>query len=321
MDFVQIYLKYKSEYLFLKKKSFPHRLHGGHLKKSKLRKKFNKMIGGFGEYINALTEIFAKFAGDDPKNSIESDVNLLGEILEEKKVSSCHGIDHAKKVMYHAWRAIQEYDLSKEDQMAVLLAALLHDADDGKFFPDHKNYENLRKILQQTGKSTDFIENVVQMVSIVSSSKNGDTIPTYVVGREWMLVPRYADRIEAIGIIGIERCYTYTKNVSRLPLYLETTPRATTEETIWKIATPERYNEYKGKSLSMIDHYYDKLLRLATFPIKNKYFDDECSKRRQPLIDLLLQFGRNGSITGEEIEEFIKERSVLPDEECVTGHE
>ena len=193
--------------------------------------------------------------------------------------------------------------------MAVLLAALLHDADDGKFFPNNKNYENLRKILEQTGKPSSFIEKVVFMVSIVSASKNGDTIPEQVVGKDWLLIPRYADRIEAIGIIGVERCHTYS-NKSRTPLFLETSPRPKSEEEIWAFATKERYDSYKGNSASMIDHYYDKLLRLSTFPIRNKYFDAECAKRRQPLIDFLLYFGEKGSITDEEVKEFIRKYSA-----------
>ena len=47
------------------------------------------------------------------------------------------------------------------------------------------------------------------MVSLVSSSKNGDRIPEDAINNEWLLYPRYADRLEAIGIIGIERCYQY----------------------------------------------------------------------------------------------------------------
>jgi uncharacterized protein len=293
MDFKKKYLKYKVKYL-------------------KLRKyiDFSNMIGGFKSYVEALEEIFEKFKGEDSDNSIKKDTELLQTILEEKEVSPCHGIEHAKTVMYHAYCALEDYDLSNEDQMAVLLAALLHDADDRKFFPEHKNYENLRKILKQTGKSDEFIEKVVYMVSIVSASKWGDKIPEEVKGKEWMLVPRYSDRIEAIGIIGVERCHTYTKNVSKSPLFLDTSPKPKTEEDIWKYATIERYQAYNGNSLSMIDHYYDKLLRLSTFPIKNSYFDEECKKRRQPLIDFLLYFGEKGTITHEEVEEFIRKHSA-----------
>ena len=268
-----------------------------HKKKHKLFKNF---IGGYKNYIQQLDEIFHT----KKEESIENSVNTLETILDENNVSHCHGIEHAKQVMYHAWRALEYYDISDENKLSVLMAALLHDADDHKFFKEHKNYENLRKILKSNGKSEKFIEKVVYMVSIVSSSKNGDTIPPEIIDKEWMLIPRYADRIEAIGIIGIERCFTYTKHV-RIPYYLTTSPRAKTEEDIWKIATKNRYDSYNGNSVSMIDHYYDKLLRLSTFPIENPYFDEECKIRRKPLIDFLIFFGITGDINDGDIINFL----------------
>ena len=37
---------------------------------------------------------------------------------------------------------------------------------------------------------------------LVSASKNGDNIPKAISNKLWMLIPRYSDRLEAIGIIG-----------------------------------------------------------------------------------------------------------------------
>jgi uncharacterized protein len=147
------------------------------------------------------------------------------------------------------------------------------------------------------------------MVNLVSSSKNGDSIPDEIGNDLWKLIPRYADRIEALGLIGIERCFTYTTKVEK-PLYIETTPTPTTEKDIWKFATEERYKAYSGNSISMIDHYYDKLLRLSIFPIKNIYFDKECKNRIKPLIDFLIMFGKKKSITVEEIKKFIEEEKA-----------
>jgi hypothetical protein len=57
--------------------------------------------------------------------------------------------------------------------------------------------------------------------------------------------------------------------------------------------------------LEILDHFYDKLLRLAVYPIRNSYFDAECKKRIQPLIDFVLKFGRGEILTKEQIQEFI----------------
>lgn len=231
-------------------------------------------------------------------------IERLREILERNHVSPCHGIEHAKQVMSHAQLALESvnYEITDEQKEAVLLAALLHDADDSKFFETHTQNENLREVL--VDKPADFVELVVKMVNWVSASKNGDTIPEEAVGKDWMLIPRYADRLEAIGMIGVARCFTYTTNKSR-PLYTEQTPRPRTEEELWEIASEERYQAYSGSSVSMIDHFYDKLLRLAVYPIRNPYFDAECKKRIKPLIDFVLKFGRGELLTKEQIKEFI----------------
>jgi uncharacterized protein len=231
-------------------------------------------------------------------------IDKLKEILTKNNVCDSHGIGHALKVYSHAVNALTQYvTLYDEERMAIVLAALLHDADDKKFFPTHNNYENLRLILDDIPDKT--INLIIKMIDLVSASKNGDNIPDDIKGKEWMLIPRYADRLEAIGIIGIERCWKYTKTINN-PLYLESTLRAIDENDLWtNIATEERYQKYNGKSASMIDHFYDKLLRLTIFPIRNKYFDTICAIRRKPLVDFVLEFGKLGSIDDKFIESFI----------------
>jgi uncharacterized protein len=231
-------------------------------------------------------------------------INRLNIIFITNNVSVCHGIEHAKQVLNNAINALEvsSFQLTNEQTETILLAALLHDADDRKFFPTHNNNENLRLVLFD--KTSEFINLVIDMVNLVSSSKNGDSIPQEIIGNEWKLIPRYADRLEAIGLIGIERCYIYSKKAN-IPLYLEDTSKPKTEEELWSIATTERYQAYNGNSKSMIDHYYDKLLRLTFFPIQNKYFEEECNKRRRPLVDFILQFGKNEKITNEEIEKYL----------------
>ena len=92
---------------------------------------------------------------------------------------------------------------------------------------------------------------------------------------------------------------------------MEDTPKVTSEEEMWKIANIERYNAYKGNSRSMMDHYYDKLIRLGLYPIRNPYFDGECKKRNQPIIDFILKYGR-GEINNEnDIINYILNDSVI----------
>ena len=70
---------------------------------------------------------------------------------------------------------------------------------------------------------------VTKMVQLVSSSKNSDCIPLDI--QEWYLIPRYADRLEAIGLIGVKRCYQYNKTINA-KLYDNNTPKFITKKDI-----------------------------------------------------------------------------------------
>lgn len=80
---------------------------------------------------------------------------------------------------------------------------------------------------------------------------------------------RFADRLEAIGVIGAIRCYQYSMESDR-NLAAPDTPLPKTEKEVWAQVTPERFENYmKSKSSnSMMDHYYDKLLHVAVFDPK-----------------------------------------------------
>jgi uncharacterized protein len=235
-------------------------------------------------------------------------INKLEKLLSDNNVCNSHGIGHSISVLNNARMALdsQKYSITSNERNMVLLAALLHDADDRKFFPNNKNYENVREILK--GENQEFIDGIIKMIDLVSSSKNGDNIPDGML--EWMLIPRYADRLEAIGLIGIKRCWKYGKTTSN-PLHTPNTPRPETEEEIWKLASEERYKSYKGSSDSMIDHFYDKLLRASKFPIRNIYFDIESKIRQKPLIDFLLYFSKKSNLSDNDVIDFIDKYQML----------
>ena len=74
------------------------------------------------------------------------------------------------------------------------------------------------------------------------------------------------DRLEAIGRIGIERCYQYTIH-SKRPLVLPTTPLPVNECELAEVMLGRSLADYvrsNGTSASMIDHWYEKLLLLGT---------------------------------------------------------
>jgi hypothetical protein len=80
-------------------------------------------------------------------------VSALSHLLTKHKIPPSHGIGHAMRVMSHAHKALAQDirdgkpKLPLHEHRAVLLAALLHDADDKGFTTE--NYANARAIIQQ----------------------------------------------------------------------------------------------------------------------------------------------------------------------------
>lgn len=238
------------------------------------------------------------------RNEIEQRAYQELASLLEGRTDKGHGADHALVVKEHCDKAMADNQLSEETKLEINLAALLHDADDRKIFGPSKGYPNARKILKGLALSNESCNRVLEMISLVSCSTNGNNIPEGI--HEYQLYPRLADRLEAIGEIGILRCYYYTVHVSR-PLFNEDTPTATTKEELSDIATPERFQEYLDtkKSMSFIDHFYDKILHIGNFKTNNKYFTSEAKRRMGVIEEFIIGFGRTPT------EDYISRRVTL----------
>ena len=90
------------------------------------------------------------------------------------------------------------------DRTVVLLAAILHDADDHKLC-NNVNNENTRDFLARKGVSADLTEEIVRTINSVSFSKNRGKRPETLEGR----IVQDADRLDAMGAIGIARTFAY----------------------------------------------------------------------------------------------------------------
>jgi uncharacterized protein len=235
----------------------------------------------------------------------------LDEILSTHNVDRGHGIDHARDVLTHVNNALSVSNTpsNDSDRLAIRLAAILHDADDKKFFDSTsacKNYENARFILDRVIPGKNKIQKLVlKMIRLVSYTENGNSKNKETVTKDWLLYPRYADRLEAIGSVGIERCYIYTLYIDR-PLYLETTPRATTKEELKQIVTTDRYQNYldkKDTENSLVSHIYDKVLHMADHIIEsgNPYFVKESRERHKIVVDFVLDFGITGKVDMQKL--------------------
>ena len=270
-----------------------------------IRKEIQKMNNKKLHYVTKIVQL----------NMERNDISIFNEITEclfpllkafftKHNVKNDHNHVHALAIASHALRACEADKSLNETQIrCIILTAFLHDVDDHKLFSSI-DYENARVILNSTKYCGD-MDNIIEMIDLVGSSKHGDRM----YGKEeWKFIPRYSDRLDAIGMMGIARTIVYTLDHSQ-SLYCDDTPRPRNLDELYEVATKERYKSYNGNSKSMIDHCFDKMIHLGNFPIKNTYLNELSKTLTKDVIDMVLLFGNQGGITIDELKLFIKTRS------------
>lgn len=116
--------------------------------------------------------------------------------------SDGHGADHSLRVYNNALNIRKAYECN---ELYVDLGALLHDVDDHKLF-NNKNNENARKFLVENDFDSEAIEDIVEIINSVSFTKNRGTKPKTLEA----CIVQDADRLDAIGAIGIARTFMYS---------------------------------------------------------------------------------------------------------------
>lgn len=115
---------------------------------------------------------------------------------------SGHDLAHSLRV----WRNAQliAVDEPSCDAEVVALAAILHDVDDHKLFQTTNN-ANARAFLAEVGVSEERTNLICEAISSVSFSQNRGRKPRTIEG----LIVQDADRLDAIGAIGVARTFAY----------------------------------------------------------------------------------------------------------------
>lgn len=161
--------------------------------------------------------------------------------------SSGHDWHHINRV----WKLARQIGAREAaNQEVVELGALVHDIADWKFNDgdDSVGPREAERLLREEGASADVILKVVDIVATISFKGAGVT--TAMSTLEGKCV-QDADRLDAIGAIGIARCFAYEGHAGRL-MYDPDEPPVLH-------ATAEAYKASKGHSLN---HFYEKLFLL-----------------------------------------------------------
>jgi len=116
--------------------------------------------------------------------------------------SDGHDVQHTLRVYKNVQLLLKSYP--EADSFISLLSALLHDVDDHKLFKTENNF-NARTFLKENGLSRELIDEICEVINSVSFSKNKGKTPRTLEGQ----IVQDADRLDAIGAIGIARTFAY----------------------------------------------------------------------------------------------------------------
>ena len=162
------------------------------------------------------------------------------------KEFSGHDYFHTFRVFKMATHIAQE---EQADLEIVQLAALLHDVDDRKISPAttmQKN--NARNFLKEHQVDDATVSQILDIIDQISYAGKDSVVPSTLEGK----CVQDADRLDAIGAIGIARAFAYGGHHNRLMHHPKILPNMDMGK-----------EEYYNHQSTTINHFYEKLFLLT----------------------------------------------------------
>ena len=205
---------------------------------------------------------------------------LILKLTEEfvKKTLSGESSGHDWWHIHRVSRLAEEIAKAEgADLFIVQLAALLHDIDDYKLVPDHdpEDPRRAREWLEELDVEVDLIDRICQIIREMSFK--GARVSSAMSTKEGMVV-QDADRLDAIGAIGIARAFAYGGARGRLMHDPEAAP-----------VQHASFEEYKKNSGPTINHFYEKLLLLKEL-MNTRTGEEIAASRHQFMEQFLARF-------------------------------
>ncbi|MDG1221027.1 MAG: HD domain-containing protein, partial [Schleiferiaceae bacterium] len=168
---------------------------------------------------------------------------------ELKNAEGGHDWFHVERVFRNSILIAKDEDVNA---FVVSLAALLHDIADPKFHDGDETIgpQKATKFLKNQKVDKETIDHIIQII-LHMSYKNSLEEDGKAFSSKELEVVQDADRLDAIGAIGIARCFNYGGFKNRA-LY---DPNISPNLNMTK-------KEYKKNNAPTINHFYEKLLLL-----------------------------------------------------------
>lgn len=174
---------------------------------------------------------------------IRNAVDFIRELFRNEY--SGHDASHTMRVYRTALRLARE---EGADEVTVSLAALLHDADDAKLSPETTGeLKRARDFMRSQGVDGATEEVVCLIIREVSFKGSDSAKPSTIEG----MCVQDADRLDAIGAIGIGRAFAYGGSRGR-PMY----------DPDIKPRPDMNAEEYRLSRSTTLNHFYEKLFLL-----------------------------------------------------------
>ena len=218
---------------------------------------------------------------------IESAKEFVKEMMKNNDPS--HDWYHVERVYKNALHIIEQENILNNNQLKydleiIKLASLFHDVVDFKYdFKENKSLdeiaqERLNQFFDKFNYPQENVDKIVYIVLNISwrkeleSGNNCTDLPIE------LKVVRDADRLDAIGAVGVARCLVFSGARDR-PIYIE-------DQNPIINMTAEQYNQQTIQNKSTaINHFYEKLLL-----IKDRMQTETGKKLAQQRHDFMLSF-------------------------------
>ena len=166
-----------------------------------------------------------------------------------KNDTSGHDVAHVERVVKIALHIAEQEQ--QGDRLVIQLAALLHDTVDSKLTDEIAATVKLQQFLEQQNLSQSQQLEIMFIIKHMSYNKGAnDQVELPIEGQ----IVRDADRLDALGAIGIARTFQFAGHFNE-PMWIEPkTSHPLLDEEIDKQDTPP----------SAIKHFYEKLLKLKS---------------------------------------------------------